>query len=149
MRPDAMTTLSLTDRGFDLVLGGGLTWIERVPGKASATILLRGEAGTGKTLSALHIARSLARTLDGDIAWTGVEILPAEVAAQHASLWPDNRTFSVAHRGSMESSTVRTIHARLLGPLDDASQLGDALEALWPEFAGEHPPTHELRNQGL
>ena len=47
MRPDAMTTLSLTDRGFDLVLGGGLTWIERVPGKASATILL---------LSLIHIS---------------------------------------------------------------------------------------------
>lgn len=140
MQRDAMKTLSLSDRGLDLVLGGGLTWIERVPGKKSATILLRGEAGTGKTLSALHIARSLATALEGDIAWTGVEILPAEVAAQHASLWPDDRIFSVAHRGSTESSTLRTIHARLLGPLDDASQLGDALEALWPEFAGDRPP---------
>lgn len=135
-----MTTLSLNDRGLDLILGGGLTWIERVPGKSSTTILLRGEAGTGKTLSALHIARSLAMALDGDIAWTGVEILPAEVAAQHTSLWPDDTTFSVVHRGSPESVERRAIHARLLGPLEDAAQLGDALEALWPEFAHENPP---------
>jgi DNA polymerase III delta prime subunit len=122
-----MTTLSLNDRGLDLILGGGLTWIERVPGKASTTILLRGEAGTGKTLSALHIARSLAMALNGDIAWTGVEILPAEVAAQHTSLWPNDTTFSVVHRGTTESSVRRAIHARLLGPLEDAAQLGDAL----------------------
>lgn len=140
MPREATKPLSLGDRGLDLVLGGGLRWIERVTGKQSATILLRGEAGTGKTLSALHVARSLATALGGDVAWTGVEILPAEVAAQHASLWPDDRVFDVSYRGAAEPATPRRLRARLLNPLDDASQLGDALESLWPEFSGDHPP---------
>lgn len=133
-------TLSLNDRGLDLVLGGGLRWIERVPGRSGATILLRGEAGAGKTLTALHIARSLALHLNGDVAWTGVEILPSEVAAQFASLWPNDPTFAVQHRNSPKLTHARRILARVLPTLSDPAQLGDALETLWPEFAATGAP---------
>ncbi|MEZ4390399.1 MAG: ATPase domain-containing protein [Polyangiales bacterium] len=69
--------------GLDIVLGGGLRFIERVPGAgASAAILVRGVAGTGKTLLAMHIAAAVAKSLQGDVAVACVELLPQELQAQ-------------------------------------------------------------------
>ena len=70
------------DIGFDVVLGGGWCLVERLPGKESATILLRGGPGTGKTLLSVDIALALAGALGGDVVVGCVELLPSEYRAQ-------------------------------------------------------------------
>lgn len=70
------------DIGFDVVLGGGWCLVERLPGKESATVLLRGGPGTGKTLLAVDVALALAGALNGDVLVGCVELLPSEFVAQ-------------------------------------------------------------------
>ena len=60
-------TVPTGDAGFDAILGGGWRLIERLPGRESATVVLRGGPGTGKTLLSVDVALALARALDGDV----------------------------------------------------------------------------------
>jgi KaiC/GvpD/RAD55 family RecA-like ATPase len=70
-------------RGLDLVLGGGIRVLSRARNAAdSATILIRGLPGTGKTLLGAQLATSLARQRECDVAYACVEILPVELNAQ-------------------------------------------------------------------
>lgn len=55
------------DLGFDVILGGGWRLVERLPGRQSATVLVRGGPGTGKTLLSVDIALALASALNGDV----------------------------------------------------------------------------------
>ena len=75
-------TVPTGDLGLDALLGGGWRLVTRLPGLASATVVVRGGSGAGKTLVGLQVAIELARALDGDIAVACVEILPTEYAAQ-------------------------------------------------------------------
>lgn len=69
--------------GLDRMLGGGIRLLERVPGAGtSAVVLLRGEAGTGKTVLAAHVASAVARARKEDVLFACVESLPTEIAAQ-------------------------------------------------------------------
>jgi KaiC/GvpD/RAD55 family RecA-like ATPase len=70
------------DLGLDVLLGGGWRLVERLPGRESATILLRGGPGTGKTLLSVDVALALAGALDGDVVVACVELLPSEYIAQ-------------------------------------------------------------------
>ncbi len=70
------------DIGFDVILGGGWRLIERVPQRESATVVLRGGPGTGKTLLSVDVALALAKALNGDVVVACVEILPSEYLAQ-------------------------------------------------------------------
>lgn len=73
--------------GLDLLLGGGIRVLRRWEDlDESATILLRGPPGSGKTVLGLQLAGALARALGADVAYGCVEILPTELAAQHAGL---------------------------------------------------------------
>jgi KaiC/GvpD/RAD55 family RecA-like ATPase len=83
-----MTTLLEIDvPGLDLVLGGGIRVLKRVAGAAeSATLLIRGPAGSGKTLFGTQLAASIARKLQTDVAYGCVELLPEELRAQHESI---------------------------------------------------------------
>ena len=81
-----MTLLPLGIPGLDLVLGGGIRTLPRVEGvNESATILLRGPPGSGKTLLGSQMASSLARLLKGPVAYGCIELLPMELAAQLAA----------------------------------------------------------------
>lgn len=75
-------TVPTGDLGLDVLLGGGWRLVTRLPGLASATVVVRGGSGAGKTLVGLQVAIELARALEGDIAVACVEILPTEYAAQ-------------------------------------------------------------------
>ncbi len=75
-------TVPTGDVGFDVILGGGWRLIERLPGRESATVVLRGGPGTGKTLLSVDVALALARALDGDVVVACVELLPTEYFAQ-------------------------------------------------------------------
>ena len=70
------------DVGFDAILGGGWRLIERLPGRESATVVIRGGPGTGKTLLSVDVALALAGALDGDMVVACVELLPSEYVAQ-------------------------------------------------------------------
>ena len=75
-------TVPTGDIGFDVILGGGWRLIERLPGRESATIVVRGGPGTGKTLLSLDVALALAGALHGDVVVACVELLPTEYLAQ-------------------------------------------------------------------
>ncbi len=75
-------TVPTGDIGFDVILGGGWRLIERLPGRESATVVLRGGPGTGKTLLSVDVALALAGALDGDVVVACVELLPTEYVAQ-------------------------------------------------------------------
>ena len=63
-------TVPTGDLGLDVLLGGGWRLVERLPGLESATVLLRGGPGTGKTLLSVDVALALAGALNGDVvAW--------------------------------------------------------------------------------
>lgn len=83
-----ITTVSAGDLGLDVLLGGGLRLVERVPDKQSATVVVRGGSGAGKTILGFHVALELARALGGDVAVGCVEILPREYIAQLRSARP-------------------------------------------------------------
>lgn len=82
-----MTTIPVDVDGLNLLLGGGVPVIKRAQDlEASASILVRGPPGSGKTILGLQLAGSIARYLRADVAYGCVEILPSEIAAQHRSL---------------------------------------------------------------
>ena len=73
--------------GLNLILGGGVPVLKRrEDSDESATLLVRGAPGAGKTILGTQIAGSLARSLGCDVAYACVEILPAELAAQRGGL---------------------------------------------------------------
>lgn len=129
-------TLSLGDRGLDLVLSGGLRWVERAPKHAGSSLLLVGPAGAGKTLLALNLAIHLARQLDGDIAYACIEILPAELEAQLAGQRPDLIDVRVRHRNTQNATSASgiTLDVGLLEMGDDPDSFGDALQAFWEDL---------------
>ncbi|HZH77133.1 MAG TPA: hypothetical protein VEY88_13970 [Archangium sp.] len=73
--------------GLDLTLGGGIWAVRRMPDvDASATLLIRGPPGSGKTAFGTLLAGALGRALKGDVAYGCVELLPVELQAQHENL---------------------------------------------------------------
>lgn len=76
-------TVSTGVRGLDLVMGGGVRLVQRLgDGRESATILVRGGAGAGKTLLGASLAAALAKEARTDVLFACVEILPTELRAQ-------------------------------------------------------------------
>jgi hypothetical protein len=123
------------DLGLEVLLGGGFRLVVRLPErpeKASASILVRGGAGAGKTLFGLHAAIELARALGGDVAVAGVEILPSEYLAQVLSARSDiDPSRIVMLPGSAPSMDAPRVYCGLLADLDpEAPDLVAGLEAL-------------------
>jgi len=71
--------------GLNLILGGGVPTVLRGGAtEHSAVVVIRGAPGVGKTPLGTQIAGSLARSLNVDVGYGCVELLPEELAAQHA-----------------------------------------------------------------
>ncbi len=81
---DLVRTVPSGSVGLDLVLGGGPRLLRHIHGASSesATVLVRGGPGTGKSVLAADFAMRMARALGGDVLYVCVEILPSEVIAQ-------------------------------------------------------------------
>jgi len=134
-----MTELVRTVRsgavGLDLALGGGIRFVRRthVADRESATLLIRGGPGTGKSVLAEDLALRLATELEGDVLYVCVEVLPSEVRAQRMGFEP----FDPACVVDLSDDTVRDPNAKkpclVLGmrdvPLDEDSvpDLGSAM----------------------
>lgn len=133
-----MRVLELDIPGLNLVLGGGIRLLERMKGAGEiATILIRGSAGSGKTVLGTQLAASIARALETDVAYGCVELLPVELQAQHESIRSKSAKEQVVlltgNEPQPDPSHVR-IYSGLLDlgedPREAVSQLGGALEAL-------------------
>jgi KaiC/GvpD/RAD55 family RecA-like ATPase len=134
-----MNVLELDIPGLDLVLDGGIRILERMPGAGeSASILIRGPAGSGKTTFGTQIAASIARKLNTDVAYGCIELLPVELQAQHDGVRRDAQqekviVLSESPAGLRPPYPGVRIYAGLLDIGDSeqaASRLGEALEAL-------------------
>lgn len=132
----APVVLSLEDRGLDLILGGGVRLVERVPGGTGASVLLRGSAGAGKTLLGLHLAAVIARSLGGAVAYGCVEILPSELEAQLRSRGAGMKGVRVIY-GDTESSLgvggEVPLHLRLFDLREGVDKLGEVIERFYED----------------
>jgi hypothetical protein len=123
--------VSTGDLGLDVLLGGGLRLVTRLPGKVSATVVVRGGGGAGKTLVGLHVALMLAKALDGDVAVGCVEVLPSEYVEQVRAARADIDPRRVAVLPDAPSGSAPRVFCGLLTDLDpDAPDLVASLEAL-------------------
>jgi KaiC/GvpD/RAD55 family RecA-like ATPase len=81
-------------KGLALILGGEIRSVSKlVSHPESAVILVRGPAGSGKTLLATQLAAHEALVRGGDVVYCCIELLPSELDAQIAGL-----TFGFEHR---------------------------------------------------
>jgi len=83
--------------GLDLALGGGFRFVRRTHSgdRESATVLIRGGPGTGKSVLAEDVALRLAASLGGDVLYVCVEVLPSEVIAQRVGFKNFDPTYLV------------------------------------------------------
>lgn len=123
------------DIGFDVVLGGGWCLVERLPGKESATVLLRGGPGTGKTLLSVDIALALAGALGGDVLVGCVELLPSEFVAQ---IQTGRGELALQYRDGPPLDEPRVVRMPVSGPVD-TSVLPRIFCGLLPELSEDAP----------
>jgi KaiC/GvpD/RAD55 family RecA-like ATPase len=74
-------------RGLPMALGGEIRTVSKITDQAeSAVILVRGPAGSGKTIFTTHLAAHEALVRGGDILYCCSELLPTELDAQLSGL---------------------------------------------------------------
>lgn len=122
------------DLGLDVLLGGGWRLVKRFEDRESATIVVRGGSGAGKTLMGIQVALELAKALGGDVAVGCVEILPTEYVAQLQSARPSLAPERVAMLPVQPSATAGDeprVYVALLNDLSpEKPDLVTALEGL-------------------
>ena len=128
--------------GLDLALGGGIWAVRRFPdANASATLLLRGPPGSGKTAFGTQLAAALGLALKGDVAYGCVELLPVELQAQYANLKPAGARVEVLvppFRTDAGGGATCRVFAGLLdlgSSGEEQARLGPAIHALLDEVA--------------
>lgn len=126
--------------GLNLILGGGVPVLKRHPEFAgeSATLLVRGPPGAGKTVLGVQLAGSIARNVDAgvvhDVAYACVELLPSELEAQHAGIKRpevNERVVVAPFVAGPRAATECRIFAEMLDIGKDGEEvdkLGEALE---------------------
>jgi KaiC/GvpD/RAD55 family RecA-like ATPase len=73
----------LTIVGLDLLLDGGLHLVRKLnDDRESTVVLIRGGAGSGKTIFGSHLALAEAASRNGDVVYCCIELLPSELSAQ-------------------------------------------------------------------
>jgi KaiC/GvpD/RAD55 family RecA-like ATPase len=127
-----MSILKVDIEGLDLVLGGGVHLLERVKGSGeSATLLIRGPAGSGKTVFGTQLAASIARALQTDVAYGCVELLPTELRAQHEGIRRQvSREQVVVLADAPEPHEPDDSHVRLYAAVLDLGKEGDPVQSL-------------------
>jgi KaiC/GvpD/RAD55 family RecA-like ATPase len=124
--------------GLDLVLGGGLWTVARMPDvPESTTVLVRGAPGAGKTVFGSQLAGSVARALGGDVAYGCIELLPVELQAQHGGLRREGVAEEVVIPPFQREQRAKEPSCRFFAGLldlgasgNEQAQLGLAVDAL-------------------
>ncbi len=112
--------------------------VARMPGvPESTTVLVRGAPGAGKTVFGSQLARAVARTLGGDVAYGCIELLPIEFQAQYAGLHEEGAAEDVVippfNPGSRSEQKASRFFAGLLdlgASGGEQARLGPAVRAL-------------------
>lgn len=135
--------------GLNLVLGGGVALLKRHPDyDESATLLIRGAPGSGKTILGVQLAGSIARSLDCDVAYGCVELLPSELRAQHEGIKSPYLSEKVVVAPFPAKGGEGTWNCRIFAEVldlgasgEETSRLGEAVERLLKavEEAGGRP----------
>ncbi|WP_163990368.1 RAD55 family ATPase [Pyxidicoccus caerfyrddinensis] len=135
--------------GLDLALGGGIWAVRRLPeAHASATLLIRGPPGSGKTAFGTQLAVALGLALKGDVAYGCVELLPVELQAQYANLQTSGARAKVLIPPFQKEESAEGRGCRIFAGLLDLgasgqeqTRLGPAIHALLDEVsrAGGRP----------
>ena len=132
--------MSPTMIGLDLILDGGLHLVRKLGDERESTVVLvRGGAGSGKTIFASHLAIAAAASRNADVVYCCIELLPSELSAQLAGIRfgakGDRHQITVLHSGVIPE-VVRhpTVFASIVDvpsvdEPDIGSELNDALDA--------------------
>ncbi|HWO21596.1 MAG TPA: hypothetical protein VNO30_22660 [Kofleriaceae bacterium] len=125
------------DLGLDVLLGGGWRLVKRFEERESATVVVRGGSGVGKTLVSIQAALELASALGGDVAVGCVEILPTEYIAQLQSARP---SLALSHMAMLPARATAEagprVYVGLLPDIDsDKPDLVEGLEQLARQVA--------------
>lgn len=125
------------DLGLDVLLGGGWRLVKRFEERESATVVVRGGSGVGKTLVSIQVALELASALGGDVAVGCVEILPTEYIAQLQSARPSLALDHMAMLPARATSDAGPrVYVGLLPDVDpDRPDLVEGLEKLERQVA--------------
>jgi hypothetical protein len=129
--------------GLDLALGGGIWAVRRFPdANASATLLIRGPPGSGKTAFGTQLAAALGFALNGDVAYGCVELLPVELQAQYTNLQRKGVRAKVVVPPFQEGAQAAVSGCRIFAGLLDLgtsgqeqARLGLAIRALLDEVS--------------
>jgi KaiC/GvpD/RAD55 family RecA-like ATPase len=128
-------TIPVDIDGLNLLLGGGIPVLKRHEDfRESATLLVRGPPGSGKTILGVQLAGSLARSLGCDVAYGCVELLPSELAAQHAGIKKaevQERVIMAPFKTQKPRGNECRIFAEMLdigSSGEEVAKLGDAIE---------------------
>lgn len=97
--------------GLDLALAGGFRFLRRsyAGDRESATLLVRGGPGVGKSVLAQDLALRLAGKVGGDALYFCVEVLPSEVLAQRMGFddFDPAAVVDLSRKGNRDPSTSK------------------------------------------
>jgi len=134
--------VSVDIAGLNLLLGGGVFVLRRKKElEESTSVLFRGPPGSGKTVFGLQLAGSLARSFQADVAYGCVEILPTELAAQHAGILREGvrERVVIAEVGEDEEAGARfpqqgepSAECRIFAATLDIGERGEEQERILP-----------------
>jgi KaiC/GvpD/RAD55 family RecA-like ATPase len=131
-------------RGLSLILGGEIRAIAKLADRGESTVILvRGPAGSGKSIFATQLAAHEALARGGDVVYCCIELLPSELDAQLSGL-----TFGPEKRGLRVSNVADSSLSVAHAPRIYAS-IVDVPEVEVPDIGGElqrvlHEATREL-----
>jgi KaiC/GvpD/RAD55 family RecA-like ATPase len=116
-----------------MILGGEIRTVSKLANRGeSAVVLLRGPAGSGKTIFAAHLAAHEALVRGGDIIYGCIELLPTELDAQLSGLrfGPEHRSLRVHNLPAGSPAPAETT-PRIFAPLIEVPAASD------PDFGAE------------
>jgi KaiC/GvpD/RAD55 family RecA-like ATPase len=112
-------------KGLPLILGGEIRAVAKLAERAeSAVILVRGPAGSGKTIFATQLAAHEALVRGGDVAYCCIELLPSELDAQISGLTfgPEARVLRVSNVADLPPGTEQA--PRIYASIVEVPELG-------------------------
>lgn len=116
--------------GLDLVIDGGLRTVKKLgDSRESTLVLVRGAAGTGKTIFGSQLALDAAAERDGDVVYCCLELLPSELRAQLTGIDFLGRRLEVLFPGELPTTNAPRVFASVVdgATATNTTDLGNGL----------------------